>query len=385
MATPLMLTNEFWNDGNVWVAEQERTPEGSSLADLAMHELKIPDGCFFQTSGSEGRRKWVGLTKDAMLASAKAVNAHFGITGRDHWLLALPTHHVGGFGVLARAFLSGSKVTKLDEKWTAGAFARLCEQSGATLASLVPTQVFDLVAARLAAPKPMRVALVGGGAMSADLEQAALALGWPVRRTYGMTETASQVASQTAEGGEMEVLPIWTLSTDADGVLTVRGEALAKGYATQENGEWRWEPISAETGLRTRDRVSLHRDGTQNFLRFVGRDSGIVKILGELVALGPIQQQIEALRLKLGLHGGDAAVCDLPDARKESRLVLVVSGISAGDAARLQNGLNKLLRPFEQIAEVCEVPCIPRGELGKVRAEELRKLISPSKPSHPAV
>jgi long-subunit acyl-CoA synthetase (AMP-forming) len=52
-----------------------------------------------------------------------------------------------------------------------------------------------------------------------------------------MTETASQVASQTTEGGEMEVLPIWDLSTDDDGVLTVRGEAFAKGYAMQENGK----------------------------------------------------------------------------------------------------------------------------------------------------
>jgi O-succinylbenzoic acid--CoA ligase len=384
METSLMLTKEFWSDGGVWVAEAERTEEGSSLAEFALRELHAKDWCFFQTSGSEGKRKWVGLTKESLLVSAKAVNAHFGITQRDHWLLALPTHHVGGFGVLARAFLSGSRVTKLYGRWDAAAFAHRCKESGLTLASLVPTQVFDLVAGKLAAPKTMRVVLVGGGAMSTEVEQAAQALGWPVRRTYGMTETCSQVASQRTTGGEMEVLPIWTPDTDADGVLTVRGEALAKGHAVHEDGKWRWVPIQPETGLRTRDRVSLRREGGRLFLRFLGRESGIVKILGELVALGAIQQQIEALRLKLGLHSGDAVVCDVPDARKEARLVLAVSGLSAEDSTRLQNRLNVMLRPFEQIEEICEVAEIPRGELGKARVEELRRLISPSEPNRPA-
>lgn len=384
METSLMLKPEFWSAGGVWIGQSDHTEDGSTLADFASRELQAQNMCFFQTSGTEGRRKWVGLTKESLLISAKAVNAHFGITERDRWLLALPIHHVGGFGVQARAFVSGSRVTRLDGKWDATVFARTCAEAGATLASLVPTQVFDLVAAKLSAPKSMRVVLVGGGAMSSELEQAALQLGWPVRRTYGMTETASQVASQTTEGGEMEVLPIWSLSTDDEGVLTVRGDALAKGYAMRENGKWRWEPILAETGLRTRDRVSLHQDGTRRFLRFVGRESGIVKILGELVALGPIQERIEALRLQSGLTHGDAAVCDLADARAEARLALAVSQLSKEDSERLQNGLNVMLRPFEQIHEIRHLKAIPRSELGKVRMEELRRLIiSPSARNHP--
>lgn len=375
METPLMLKPEFWRAGGVWIGQASHTEGGGTLADFASRDLQVRNMCFFQTSGSEGRRKWVGLTKESLLLSAKAVNAHFGITEQDRWLLALPVHHVGGFGVLARAFVSGSAVARLDGKWDAAMFARTCAEAGATLASLVPTQVFDLVAAKLSAPKSMRVVLVGGGAMSSELEQAALQLGWPVRRTYGMTETASQVASQTSEGGEMEVLPIWDLSTDDEGVLTVRGEALAKGYALQDDGKWRWEPISEEAGLRTRDRVSLHRDGTRRLLRFVGRESGIVKILGELVALGPIQEQLEALRLKMGLHQGDAVVCDVADVRKECTLVLVVSQMSETDAERLQKGLNEMLRPFERIAMRRSVTSIPRGDLGKARLEQLRIIL----------
>ncbi|OYW77009.1 MAG: hypothetical protein B7Z37_06125 [Verrucomicrobia bacterium 12-59-8] len=375
MATALKIEPEFWTDGSVWVGLSEHTPEGAGLAEMALHELKVKDWCFFQTSGTEGARKWVGLTKQALLTSARAVNEHFGITAQDHWLLALPTHHVGGFGILARAHLSGSPVTRLTGKWNAAAFVQNCKEAGATLASLVPTQVFDLVAAKLSAPKSMRVVLVGGGALNRELEAAARRLGWPIHRTYGMTETASSVAAQSSPGAEMAVLPIWQVSTDVGGVLSVRGEALAKGYAICTAGVWHWEVIPAGTGLKTRDRVEVLEAEGRRCICFLGRESGTVKILGELVALGPIQDQIEALKLTLGLHGADAVVCDVPDLRKESRLVLAVSGMEEEDAARLQRGLNETLRPLEHILEMRLLQAIPRSELGKVRLADLRTLL----------
>lgn len=369
-----MTKGDFWSSEAAHVA----CAPGEMAAGLSefLEDASGRQGwCLFQTSGTEGRRKWVALTKEAILCSAKAVNAHYEITAHDHWVLALPTHHVGGFGILARAFVCGSAVTRLEGRWDAAVFARMCAEAGATLTSLVPTQVFDLVAAKISAPRSMRVVLVGGGALGVEIEAAALQLGWPVRRTYGMTETASQVASQRTADGGMEVLPIWNAGTDAEGVLTVRGMALAKGYATQREGKWSWEPISAADGLRTRDQVTLQHEGGRQVLRFVGRETGIVKILGELVALRPIQEQIDALRLKFAFSAGDAAVCELPDERKESRLVMAVSGMSLAQAEALQKGLNESLRPLERIEELRLVPVIPRGELGKIRLAELRALL----------
>ncbi|WP_395751786.1 AMP-binding protein [Prosthecobacter sp.] len=375
METALILKPAFWEDGSVWIAQPAADEEGRSLAQFARDELKVRDWCFFQTSGTEGSRKWVGLTKEALMISARAVNEHFGITAGDHWLLALPVYHVGGFGILARSAASGSKVTQLEGKWDAAAFVQKCAEAGATLASLVPTQIFDLVSAGLQAPGTMRVVLVGGGALNQELEEAALKLGWPVRRTYGMTETASGVAAQRDAGGGMEVLPIWEVRTSAEGVLSVSGPALARGYAIQEGGVWRWEDIPAD-GMRTRDRVEIWQNAAgKSCLRFVGRESGIVKILGELVALEPIQDRIEALKLQLGLSGADAAVCDVPDGRKESRLVLAVSGTCVSDSAKLQASLNNALRPLEHIHDVRLVPRIPRSELGKVKLSELRGLL----------
>lgn len=375
METLVKIGPEFWTDGSVCIAEAAPTAEGASLAAYAKHTLQAHDWCFFQTSGTEGARKWVGLTKESLRISARAVNTHFHITAQDHWLLALPTHHVGGFGILVRAHLSGSAITRLEGKWNARAFVQKCLETEATLASLVPTQIFDLVSAQLPAPKSMRAVLVGGGALNSELEAVALGLGWQVHRTYAMTETGSTLAVQPQPGAELEVLPIWQVTTDANGVLTVRGPALAQGYAIFEEGSWRWEPIPEE-GLRTRDRVEISAaaDGAR-FLRFIGREAGMVKILGELVSLSPIQDRIEALKLSLGVQHADAAVCDVPDSRKESRLVLVVSGINDDEATQMQKGLNETLRPFEQILDVRFVSAIPRSELGKVRLAELRALL----------
>jgi len=42
---------------------------------------------------------------------------------------------------------------------------------------------------------------------------------------------------------------------------------------------------------------------------------------------------------------------------------------------RLQKGLNETLRPFERVEVIRTLNSIPRGELGKVRWEELRALL----------
>lgn len=369
------LTPTFWESPAAHVA----MPPGvaaEGLQSFVEARLPIEGTCLFQTSGTEGAPKWVVLTKEGMQRSAKAVNAHFGITAADRWLLALPLWHVGGFGILARAFAAGSQVTALDGKWSAQAFTDLVAASKSTLTSLVPTQVFDLVSAGLRAPECLRVVLVGGAALSKDLEKAALDHGWPIRRTYGMTETASQVASQGIAGGELEVLSLWDLQIDHDGILTIRGPALAKGYiGRDESGNWSWQAISAGEGLRTRDRVILNEVGGKLVLRFTGREAGTIKILGEFVSLSQIQERLESLRLALGIANGDAAVCDVPDERAGARLVLAFSHFSRSDAERLMKALNDGLRAFEQIQEAREVPAIPRGELGKLRMEPLRMLL----------
>ena len=335
------------------------------------------DWCLVQTSGTEGKSKWVALTKRAMLVSAEAVNKHLDATSHDRWLVALPTHHVGGFSIFARAYVSGAAALAFDGKWNPARFAETCGREGITLASLVPAQVFDLVREKIPAPGCLRAIVVGGGGLSLEVGTAALALGWPVLQSFGMSEACSQIATEPLDHlyagfdpDSMEVLSHWQLDTDEEDHLIIRGPALAKGYAVRESsGQWTWQPIEPEKGLVTRDRVSLWTHGTHRFLRFVGRESQALKILGELVHLGPLQAKLDTLVMA----SGQAVIVPVPDERKGTALVLATTLADTGD---LMQRFNATVAPYERLDRAFVVERIPLTDLGKVRLGELTEQLT---------
>ena len=157
-------------------------------AERARLEKMVPDleaHVFVATSGSTGDIKLVALSKRAILASAAVVNERLEVTSRDVWAAVLPPFHVGGLGVYARCHLAGARA--LPMPWDPRAFA----ESEATIASLVPAQVRDLIAEGLAPSKTLRAILVGGGIF--DIERS----GWPTLPSYGMTECARRSPSKT--------------------------------------------------------------------------------------------------------------------------------------------------------------------------------------------
>lgn len=358
----------------------EDVPEG--LTELGASRPATARLCYFKTSGSEGVPKWVGLAREGMLASAAAVNEHLESTERDRWLIALPLHHVGGFSILARCHRSRAVWTFLEGKWDAVRFAEQCTVEKVTLVSLVPTQVYDLVQARLTAPESLRAIVVGGGGMNREVAVRALELGWPVLQSFGMTETASQIATEPLEHlragfdpDSLEVLSCWQLSTDENDRLTVRGDALARGYMALRDGSWSWDPIEGNLGLVTRDRVQIWQHGRRRFLRFLGREASFVKVLGELVSLPELQARLEQMCLEVGLAPTSCVVWPLPDDRRETRLVLVGEEAAKAKLEELQKTFNAGLLGYQRLAEVRRVALIPRTALGKVDRMGLETLL----------
>ncbi len=368
-----MLANDFWTSDSCHIAvNPHRVEESHGLSEWAT-EQGMRALCFFQTSGSEGVPKWVALPKLTLLISAQAVNEHFDVTAADRWLIALPLHHVGGFSILARAYLSGSSFVQDTTRWQPQTFAALCQHEEISIVSLVPTQVHDLVRDQITCPPLLRAAIIGGGALLSELAERAAALGWPIYQSYGMTEAASQIATQPfiIDGtSRLAVLPHWQTRVDEQSRLILSGPALAKGYASMNaTGQWSWQPIGAE--LVTRDIVQLSDQGTQRFLQILGRESGYVKILGELIHLAPLQARLEALSLQRGL-ASPPVILALPDARRENRLVLVATD---SDNAALLEPFNAATEPICHLAEVILVPHIPRTSLGKTDIPALQRLI----------
>lgn len=318
MDARFLIEPRFWSESVPWAPGfVGPLPE---IAALRGHVL-------FQTSGSSGRPKWVALAKRALLESAHAVNAHLGVDARSCWGLALPAHHVGGFGVAARAMAAGCRMEVLSDRWNPASFAAWVAGHRVTHASLVPTQVHDLVRDGLRAPDVLRAVVVGGGRLDESSGRAARALGWPVLASYGLTEAGSQVATQSPGALDQDytpaplpVLPIWSAWTDDEDRLHIAGPALFSGMLVPDDHGWRYEPRLGD-GFRTADRAVC--DGA--WLTPLGRADLRVKVLGELVDPEAVERELTASfsRCGGGAEAVDAfAVAAVPDARAGHRLAV---------------------------------------------------------------
>jgi O-succinylbenzoic acid--CoA ligase len=161
------------------------------------------------TSGSAGAPKGVRLTFANHLWSAVGSAARLGASPDDHWLSVLPLFHVGGLAVLFRAALFGFTVTLLPRFDPDDVGAALVQtQLPVTLVSLVPTMLKRLLDQGWQAAPALRCVLLGGAAADETLLARARATGVPVAATYGMTEAASQIATQTLRDAHAKPLSV---------------------------------------------------------------------------------------------------------------------------------------------------------------------------------
>lgn len=304
----------------------------------------LPGHVFVTTSGSTGAVKLVALSKAAILASAASVNGYFGVTRDDVFAAVLPPFHVGGLGIYARAHLSGARVVGME--WEPRAFA----ESDATIASLVPAQVHDLVRLQLRPRPAMRAILVGGAVFDRELASRARAGGWPVHASYGMSECASTIAI----GEPFQLLPHLDARIDTDDRLALRGASLFTGYV--EDGVLTDPKVDG--WFISEDRAAL--DGRT--LTLTGRPSDFVKIGGESVDLRRLDRILASIT-------PDAAVFAAPD----ERLGHVIHIAVTRDDARAIDEFNSRVLPFERARAVHRIEQIPRSPLGKLLRRELEK------------
>lgn len=359
---------KFWSGPESRVFAPPRlAEEGAAIEGLLAGE----DSVVFASSGSGGVPKWTRFLRKSLLASAKAVNRHLEVTAGDRWMLPLPLFHVGGFGIAARAYLGGCHLRQFAGRWNAMRFADELEEDGSTLTSLVPTQVHDVVACELRAPTSLRAVVVGGARLDEVSGQAARDLGWPVLQSYGMTEAASQVATDSLDnlGTEFRTAPLpilssWEHRVSEDGCLQLRGESLMDCYLHLESGSLREErPIDDSGWFVTTDRVEISPEG----LTVIGRLDRQVKILGELVDVQAVEEELrEHLPRGVGVY-----ILHLPDERRGWRLHPVIeSGATA--AEDVVEFVNERLPGFARLEAPRSVMELPRTALGKVDVAVLR-------------
>lgn len=351
------------------------------------------DLVWVMSSGTQsvGQIKCIGLTREGILASAAEVNRHLRSTSRDRWLIALPLYHVGGFTILARAHLSGAGIFKF-AKWNVEAFVHALRKEGITLCSLVPTQIHDLVSAKVSPPAELRAIVVGGGALDPELYKSARALGWPLLPSYGLTECASQVATASLESlkapsasqmksssfsverfesppfsvlqhVEIELreqriflraksLARFVMTGREDGCVTIEDPAPGGWFATEDLAEW--------------------QDGG---LKLLGRRDDVVKVLGVLVGVPQVEWDVRTFLERSGLTG-DLTVLPLKHEREGSSLILITD--TQDSLKEWESGLdayNAQASGPMRVRQLCWTGAIPRSDLGKVKRAELLKTL----------
>lgn len=189
---------------------------------------------FILTSGSSGAPRAFGFTRATLAASASSVADRLELTAGDRWGLCLSLGHIGGLSLVVRAVLGGASV-RLWPAFDPGWVVQSILSGGVTHLAVVPVMLRKILA-RLAGervPLTLRCVLVGGAATSRALLDEAWAVGLPVATTWGMTETASQVATappglaRRHPGSAGHPLPGVEVRRGSGGVLRVRGPILA--------------------------------------------------------------------------------------------------------------------------------------------------------------
>ena len=152
------------------------------------------------TSGTTGRPKGVMLTYGNHWWSAVSSALNLGLHTGDRWLACVPMFHMSGLSILIRSVIYGITLV-VHESFQPDVVNRALMKEKVTIVSVV-SAMLDRMVEQLgssAYPETFRCMLLGGGPVPLPLLDKCLRKRIPVFQTYGLTETASQIATLPPE------------------------------------------------------------------------------------------------------------------------------------------------------------------------------------------
>lgn len=325
--------------------------------------LPAPDtALIISTSGSEGEPKAVMLSNGNLDAAASAANERLPLTAGDCWLACLPLYHIGGQSILWRCARAGASVL-LHDGFDAAMIASDFKHRAVTHISLVPTMLARLLDAGIAPPSSLRHAVIGGAALALPLYERAKNAGWPLNPSYGMSESAAQVATWIPADGPWQeglvgrALGKNELAISDDGRIRLRGPQIMTGYLGTGG-------IDQDGWLSTGDLGKIDPNGR---LTVTGRADDMLISGGHNVH--PLQVE-SCLAACPGIR--DVAVTGVPDAIWGDLVVaLVVGNITSEE---ITDWSKAHLPSAAQPRRIVRLATLPRSPAGKLERSQLRRL-----------
>ena len=296
----------------------------------------------------------------------------------------LPLYHVSGFMQLIRALLTGGAIVygRVDAFEETHQLLLKSEPQGRFL-SLVATQLERLMrnARHTSFLREYLAVFVGGGPVPASLLQRCRDLRIPLAPTYGMTETAAQVATLTPERflrGESslgsplpharidivpEQNPRATLPRGQAGLVRIACSSLFKGYYGEGAAAVISEFVTTDLG----------RFESDCSLSVFGRADRVIISGGEKIDLGEIERAVE----RSGLIR-DVVAFGLKDSEWGEKLAVAYAPKEASlNEVALREAVAGELAGFKmpKLWKACGE--IPRNEAGK---PQIQKLIDETRP-----
>ncbi len=348
------------------------------------------------TSGTTGKPKRVPLTQRQILCSARNIAQHLALAAEDRGLCVMPGYHSHGLiGGLLTPLVAGSSVV-CAPAFDASKFLQWIAEFSPTWYTAAPTihhAVADLASRDGGASPRHRFRLIrsASSALSVELLQRIEDLwGAPVIESYGMTESATQMASNPMPpglrkpdsvgrpaGAELRVIDEDgnTQPSGHVGSIVARGPALFTGYedAPEANAE-----AFRDGWFVTGDLGHLDADG---YLYITGRSKEFINRGGEKIAPWEVERAL--LRLP-GVAQAAAYPAPHPTLGEDVHAVVVPAHGSAVEPLALRASLFGAIADFKIPASIHVLEKIPTGPGGKVQRRRLHSQISPLAAASPS-
>ena len=367
-----------WRDGNA--IDEPPAADAGFDADAADAPVLL---CY--TSGSTGTPKGALLTQNALCVNAVNSTQMHDLTRTDRVLTTLPLFHVGGLCIQTLPALHAGATVWLHSKFDAAATIAAIAREAITLTVLVPAQLDALAAHPGWAStdlSSLRSITTGSTIVPARNFAAVHARGVPLIQVYGSTETGP-IATYTIAGSaereagaaghpavhcDVRVVAAGdrTLACGQSGEIVVRGANVMSGY-------WN-SPAESEAALaggwfHTGDIGHVDADG---LLWVDGRLKDMIISGGENIYPAEIENVLAECP-----DIAEVAIVGRPD---DTWGEVVVAAIVAREGraiaeVEIRALLQDRIARYKHPREIVFLDALPRSALGKLRRDELRRIV----------
>ncbi|BAY40099.1 O-succinylbenzoic acid--CoA ligase [Nostoc sp. NIES-2111] len=327
------------------------------------------------TGGSSGQIKFAIHTWETLIASVQGFKEYFQLVQVNSFCV-LPLYHVSGLMQFMRSFTTGGKLAVLPFKSLEQGQTYQIEPTDFFI-SLVPTQLQRLLEnAELATwLSKFKTVLLGGAPAWSELLEKAKYYNIRLAPTYGMTETASQIATLKPDdflNGKInsgQILPHaqvkicvqegQTLPANQIGNITIQAQSLSLGY---------YPHISEKQDYLQVDDIGFLDE--KGYLNIVGRNSDKIITGGENIYPIEIESVIRATQMVV-----DVCVIGIPDKQWGQALTAIYIPKDENTSVdEIKTILSHQLSRFKIPKHWISVNNLPRNAQGKVNRQALQQI-----------